>query len=255
MRALAIVLVVLVIAVTVIALFYMCAVAPAARTGSPDGAGSERIDSLELAMLELQQRIERLNSSVDALEGELAILGERIEKAPPAHGEAPHAASPRPREAEGPERAGDAEKDAPTADAGEPEHLRRIVRQEIERAEEERKKRLEEERRASRPEEWETKEFGGLAWQVHRMGTKLGLSDDQKRQYHEIIKDNQAATSSLWQELRNKFPDSDWRQLSESYRERSKELMRDARDQVTRILNKKQQQEYKKLYKDNEWFK
>ena len=31
--------------------------------------------------------------------------------------------------------------------------------------------------------------------------------------------------------------------------------MRDTREQVTRILDKKQQQEYKKLYKDNEWFK
>ena len=247
MRALAIVLVVLVIAATVIALFYMCAVAPADIVGS---AGGERIDSLEMAMLELQQRIERLNSSVEALEGELAILGERIGQAPVAHG-----ASPPRREAEEPEPAGERENDTPVADTGETGRLRKIVRQEIERAEEERKKRLEEERKASKPEEWETKEFGNLAWQVHSTGTKLGLSDEQKRQYHEIIKDNQAATSSLWQELRGKFPDSDWRQLSNAYRERSKELMKDARDQVSRILDKKQRQEYKKLCDESQWFK
>ena len=98
-------------------------------------------------------------------------------------------------------------------------------------------------------------EFKEMAWVVHNNGNKLGLTDEQKRQYYSIIKDDNEKIRTLWQDLKEQYPDADHAELGKIYQERSQEMIKTTREMVSSILNKEQQEKYEKECKANNWFK
>jgi hypothetical protein len=246
MRVLAIAIGAVVVAAGVIVILWMTVDRPAGETGSYESIELARLENLEQNLRETRWTLDILTGEVEAIQDNLTALGERTET-----GEPPHAAPPVP---DVPEHRASAREPSPPEPEDSP-GLRRIVREEIERAEEERKKKQQEEWKARQPEDWEKEEFKEYAWQVHSTGNKLDLTDNQKRQYYTIIKEHAETTRSLWKELREKNPGGDWKQLSKEYQERSKEMLKTTRDMVLNLLNAAQQKKYKKFCKDSQWFK
>jgi hypothetical protein len=137
---------------------------------------------------------------------------------------------------------------------GDTEKLRQLIREEIKREKEEEIRRWQEQSKEAQPEDWEKQEFGNYAWYVHNRGRELNLTEQQKRQYYNIIKDYFDKARTLWEELRKSNPNADWQKLGELYKERYSEMTKATREQVLRILDAEQQKKYRDLFNDNEWY-
>lgn len=250
------VLVVVLAALVVGAAVFIFLSVTAGRSFEPAGAqglDAARIDALEQEFADVRRTVERLSASVESLNADVEALASSVNGGyKKAVGKSTPPADPEPAP-EAPERG----REVPPADVpvDQPGGLRQLVREEIKRAEEERKKRIEEERKAQVPEEWEREEFKELAWSVHRMGNKLGLTDKQKRQYHSIIKEHHERVRTLWKDLKDKNPGVEWKELSKLYQQESKELTNTTRKMVSDILDKEQQKKYDKECEESSWFK
>jgi hypothetical protein len=190
----------------------------------------------------MRRELSTLNASVEAIEETVATLGERISQLGVAGNglRATRNSKPETRNSPG---------------AWVPESLRQLVREEVARAREgERNKKLKE-WESRQPEAWEKEEFGHYAWYVHDTGIKLELTKEQKRQYYALIKENTESMGKLWEEVLREHPDADRARQSEIYGERVKETLNNTRQLVTEFLDKKQQEKYEKLCKEQEWFK
>ena len=141
--------------------------------------------------------------------------------------------------------------DAPAEFDGGIEDLRKLIREEMALAE---KRRREEMRKRWRAEEWEKEEFGSYARLVHSTGSRLGLTDDQKRQYYNVIKEHYERRTNLWAELQNSHPDAGPAELSGIYRERMKEATKSARERVMEFLTDEQRKKYEELCEASDWF-
>lgn len=240
------VLVVILVAMVVAAAVFIFLSLTAHRSLEPAGAEGfdrDRINVMEQELADMRQNFEHLNAAVESLGADVEAIAQSINDA---------ALNPEPVPSE-PEQGTD--KPPVVEPIDEPGSLRQLVRDEIKRAEEERKKRIEEERKARMPEDWEKEEFKELAWQVHSTGNKLGLSKAQKRQYFTIVKEHSDRIRSLWKELREKNPGTDMRELSKLYQEQSKDMLTTTRRLVSDILTKEQRKKYDKECENNSWFK
>ena len=251
MRVLVVVLAALVVAGAVFIFLSVTAGRPFEPAGA-QGVDAARLDAMEQELADMRQNVERLGAAVESLDADVEALASSVngvyrktagKSTPPADQE------PAP---ETPERGRDVPADVLV---DEPGGLRQLVREEIKRAEEERKKRIEEERKAQVPEEWEREEFKELAWSVHSMGNKVGLTDKQKRQYHSIIKEHHERIRTLWKDLKEKNPGVEWKELSKLYQAESKELTNTTRKMVSDILDKEQRKKYDKECEESSWFK
>jgi hypothetical protein len=234
-----------------VALFYVAVLGPAGEEPAAAKLSRERIGGLEKRAGELQQGIDRLRA-------ESEILAERITAAEMSPGRAAPArrvATPAGGAAAG---GADTERARPPEQAGESEEgdsLRRTIREEIVRLEEERKEEQKREWEAQKPEDWETEEFGFYAHIVHNTGRKLDMTAEQKRKYYAILKGHQDETAGLWEQLQKQYPGADTNQLSQVYRERTREMLDNARQFVRDILTAPQRKKYEEMSKESNWFK
>jgi vacuolar-type H+-ATPase subunit I/STV1 len=244
-----------VVAAAIFALFSVSTREPAAETVSRENMEEARIDVLERNLHDLQQRLDHLNAAIEAVEGRTVALGSAAENTGKEPTSAPGGDTAAKPEREDGQPTGERE-DAPAiANTGDIEHLRQVVRSEL--------RRVDEERRDNRPrgyqqdnlEEWEKKEFGDLARWVHNRGKQLGLTDQQKRQYHSVVEEYQENTGNLWEQVRKEYPDTEREKLGGIYRERYGELTRDTRELVLDVLNREQQKKYRKLFNDDNWYR
>ncbi|TET31588.1 MAG: hypothetical protein E3J72_21995 [Planctomycetota bacterium] len=246
MRTSGIVVVIPAIATLALVLFLV-----AGNRSAADSSESARIETLESEIRNIRRQINELGK-VDEITGERAAVSDEpgSQSEPDRPGGSGAAPEPACKEGFG----GNAEKPI-TAPRTESEHFRQIIREEIRNMEEEKKKKLAQQRKAMQPEEWEKKEFGNLAVTVRRMGLHLGLTDNQKRQYYTIMKEDGDSIQGLYVGLKDQNPGIERKELNRMYRERMGELRNYARDLVTGILNAGQREKYEKLCKENEWFK
>jgi len=218
---------------------------------SPPNPGDDAVRVGDFS--ELNEKLATLENYLDRTRVELEMMEARIEQIQSARPVQPeYAPSERTEDAaEIPANSG------PPALPGdfESEQFKELIRDQIKAVEEEKKKEWEERRKAMNPEEWEKDEFGNHAWQVHRMGVDLGLTVTQKRQYFPLIKEHNERVMSLWEELRKKNPDLNFKEQSKIYQEERKTVLRTTRNLVRNILNAGQQKKYDEMNKQNEWFK
>lgn len=216
-----------------------------AQTSEHHGVDEERIASMEQKQSEVRRELEQLKNSIEMIENRLAQLGGQGGKMGAQAKETASSAAP---VAEGP---ADRKEAAASGESGE-ESVRQIVREELKRVEEERKQELAKQREAQKPEDWEKREFGNYAWNVHFMGLRLGLTDDQKRQYYTITKETAEQMQGLWQELKGQHPQADSGRLSAIYQEHIQEIQRAQRDAIMDILNEEQRKKYNEMYGGNQ---
>lgn len=234
-----------VVAIVLAFLFSASRSGHSAQESGRGGVDEEQIASLQKSQGELRRELEQLKGAVEAIENCLTELGRQDEKTSPERKEPAGGAAPVGRQ-EADKRT--AQKEPRDFKEGGEEDVRRIVREELKRVEEERKKKLAEKREAQKPEEWEKKEFGQYAWNVHYMGLKLGLTDEQKRQYYAITKETTERTKGLWQRLKNDNPETEAGRLSAIYQERVKEVLREQKESLRDILNDEQWKKYNEMY-------
>jgi len=230
-----------------VTLFYVAVLVPAGEDQAAAKLSQERIAGLEKRAVELQQGIDRLRA-------ESEILAERITAAEMSSGKGAPV-----RRVSAPAGGDTDTKHAnPPGGAQEPDEgdsLRRTIREEIVRLEEERKEEQKREWEAQKPEDWETEEFGFYAHVVHNTGRKLEMTVEQKRKYYAILKGHQDETAGLWEQLQKQYPNSDMNQLSQMYRDRTREMLENSRQFVKDILTAPQRKKYEEMCKESNWFK
>ncbi len=252
MRALPIVVVVTVLAVAFIAFLFIFSFAPPEEPGGGQGIDKARLDVLEQNLRDAQARLEQLSAANQSAQNEIAMLGERVEILASQNNN-PGRGVPSAREKVDAEPAGAKEKQSTGPQASDLDSLRQAIRDEIKLVEEEHQKQVKDAWKARQPEDWEKQEFGNLAWQVHSMGNKLDLTNNQKRQYYEILKQQQETVRNLWQEVIADFPNLKTQERQKVYRERYNEVLKTTRDILSRILTSEQQRKYEKIQKAIGW--
>lgn len=253
MRILVVVLFALVIAAAVLVVLTVTD-DRSADIAAADSIDKSRVEALERELASARQDIERLTAAVESLSADFASLAQRADREGKSTGNL--------------EDGGIAPVPEPVAVAATPEHeekhvmvpppegdLRQIIRDEMEKVEEERRKEAEERRKSWVAEKWEIDEFKELAGMVHSTGQMLGLTDNQKRLYHPIIKEYGERIRSLWKELQDSNPGAEMPELQKLYKEESGNLLNTTRKQVEDILTPEQLKKYRKECKTNSWFK
>ena len=249
MRILAVILVAVVIAAALVAVIFVT------DEGQPDLSAADNIDkdrveALELNLARAQQEIEVLKAAIQELSAEAATSAERT---------GPAAASPGKAAPAAPEAVVEA-----SPAGGEKKHImvpppegdiRQVIREEMEKVEDERRKEMEERRKSFIAEQWEIDEFKELASTIHSTGVILDLTDKQKRLYHPILKEYGERIRSLWKEVQDGNPGTEMGELHKRYKEESDRLLKTTREQVEDILTPEQRKKYRKECKKNHWFK
>ena len=247
MRLVAIILSFVSLMVAGLALFFVAGFGPAGEKTGPDSTVEDRIAGLEKRVGELQQ-------GVDMLRTESEILAERITASEISAGRAvPVRRDATPAAGNDTDTKHPAQPEEP--ETGETAGLRRAIREEIKKLEEERKEEQKKEWEAQKPEEWETEEFGWYAHVVHNTGRKLDMTVDQKRKYYAVLKSHQDETSGLWEQIQKQYPKADHKELSQLYRDRTREMLEGTRQFVRDILTAPQRKKYDEMCKESNWFK
>jgi len=122
------------------------------------------------------------------------------------------------------------------------ESLRKIVREEI-------RKYYEERHKQHMPQDWERKEFGNLAYLIHHIGEKLGLSAQQKRAYFQIIKRFNKQVQELWSRIKAEMGNASYREKARRFGEERKRLLEQAREEVDALLTPQQRAKHHQLMK------
>jgi len=224
----------------------------------------ESIDTLKSELRDVRRRIEELDARLKSMEEVVVALNERLDDMEKGDGGSAGSASD--SEASSKEKVSGYAKVAAVVPS-DVERLREIIREEMKRAEESRRRQIVDSagrkwrilpsstRSAEQPEEWEKEAFGNYAWYIHRRGKELGLTDNQKQLYYSIIKDYYDKVGRLWKKIRDENPDADWREIQRIYRERSTEMLKETRESVMRILDAEQQEKYRKMFQDDKWYR
>ncbi|MHC4662357.1 MAG: hypothetical protein ACYS8W_11770 [Planctomycetota bacterium] len=247
MRTAGVVIGVVILAIGAAFLFDRAGKSRVAERGGADYA--RRMSALEQKLDSIQSRLENLEKT-GGIEWEKADISE---SPPPSaeDGDEPEAGDTD----DSPATSGDDMGEQVDTPAGGRDWLRRTIRDEVKAMEEEKKKKAQEDMKARQPEEWEKEEFKELAWQIHNNGGKLDMTDNQKRQYYTILKEDKERTRGLWNTLKEENPDAGHQGLGNMYNEQLKEINRTTREMVSGILNATQREKYEKLCKESKWFK
>jgi len=239
MRAVIVVIVTLVVAA---GMFLVINFSSEGRPEVPVGGGvdSQKVAALESELTQMQQVVEQLKTQIETLETQTQAAAGRVTPAA-----APEAV-------------------AETAPAVEKKHImvpppegdiRDIIREEMKKVEEERRKEIEIRNNSWKAEQWEIDEFKELASTIHRAGVVLELTDKQKRLYHPILKDYGERIRSLWKEVQGSNPGAQMGELQKLFKEESDRMLKDTREQVEGILTPDQRKKYKEECKKSIWFK
>jgi len=206
--------------------------------GERRSQGSDEVARVKVRVSALERGVTDLRGGLDEM---LAQLADMRAAATAAHPQQP----PRETETSPPQHSNT---DSPPA-AQAPlsaDNLRKIVREEIRRYHEERRKQHE-------PEEWEKKEFGNKAWIVHRIGAKLGLSKEQKRAYFQILKRFVKQVRELWSRMISETGDR--YEVEKRMEAERKRLLEEAREEVESLLTPQQRTKYRELIKNDRLFR
>ncbi|RKY15411.1 MAG: hypothetical protein DRP63_06970 [Planctomycetota bacterium] len=200
--------------------------------GEQQNQGSDEVARLKAGVSALERRMADLRSGLDEVLAELADMRAAATAAHPQQpSQKPETSPPKPSTTSSPSAA-----QPPLSN----ESLRKMVREEIQRYQEERRKQY-------APEKWENKEFGSFAWMIHHIGEKLGLSREQKRAYFQVIKRFYKGLGEVWKRIRSEMRGASYSEIRKAVRERQKEVLEQARREVESLLTPQQRAKYREL--------
>ena len=226
---------VLPIVALVVAVFAL-AMAFVSPGGRQQSQGSDELARLKVRVSVLERRMTDLQSGLDEVSAQLEEMRAAAVSCSQQSSQKPET-SPSQASATNPPSA---------AEAVPQERLREIVKEEVRRY-------YKDLRRKGKPEEWEKKEFGKIAWLVHRVGEDLGLSKEQKRAYFQVLKRFHKDLRELWRRVRSQARNE--LEATERMREERKRLLEQARREVESLLDPQQCAKYRELIKRDNLFR
>ena len=200
--------------------------------GERQSQGSDEVARLKVRISALERGVTDLRSGLDEVSAQLEEMRAAAVSCSQQSSQKPET-SPSQASATNPPSA---------AEAVPQERLREIVKEEVRRY-------YKDLRRKGKPEEWEKKEFGKIAWLVHRVGEDLGLSKEQKRAYFQVLRRFRERRNEVyrrWWAAAGGHPDKRTVKLME---EEIEKLLEQARREVESLLDPQQCAKYRELIK------